>query len=179
MYSLNIFKENNLQLNWHDVYWGLKEGIISLGEVEEYAEKHIDKDISNEIIQSIVFDKSSRNEILDKLGELVGRYIAENERKQRYEFSKRKWRYCILQCLANSNLDFSSMFDHIEQIYALFGYPEDMLSFIPYMPPQDNYKPTLHTDMENRNRLFNNLSVFLNTEKNFFKDNLTQYSAIF
>lgn len=170
VYSLDIFKENNLQLDWHDVYWGLKEDIISLGEVEEYAEKHIDNNISSEIIQHIVFDKSSRNEILNNLENLLEKDFAKSERKQRYEFSKRKWRYCILQYLANSNLDFSSMFDHIEQIYALFGYPEDMLSFIPYMPPQDNYKPRLHTNMENRNRLFNNLSVFLNTEKNFFKN---------
>ncbi|MGN1034513.1 MAG: DUF2247 family protein [Oscillospiraceae bacterium] len=123
--------------------------------------------ISSETIQHIAFDKSSRNEILDKLGELVERCIAESERKQRYEFSKRKWRYCILQYLANSNLDFYSMF---EQVYALFGYPEDMLNFIPYMPPQDNYKPILHTNMKNQTRLLNNLSVFLNTEKNFFKD---------
>ena len=96
--------------------------------------------------------------------------FAESERKQRYEFSKHKWRYCILQYLANSNLDFSSMFDQVEQVYALFGYPEDMLNFIPYMLPQDNYKPILHTNMENQTRLLNNLSVFLNTEKNFFKD---------
>ena len=126
--------------------------------------------ISSETIQHIVFDKSSRNEILNNLGNLLEKDFTERERKQRYEFSKRKWRYCILQYLANSNLDFSSMFGHIEQVYALFGYPEDMLSFIPYMPPQDNYKPRLHTNMENRNRLFNNLSVFLNIEKNFFKN---------
>ncbi len=170
VYSLDIFKENNLQLDWYDVYWGLKEGIISFGEVGKYAEKHIDNDISSEIIQNIVFDRSSINEILNSLENLLGQHFTEYEREKQHKFSKRKWKYCILQYIANSNLDFSSMFDQVEQVYALFGYPEDMLSFIPYMPPQDNYNPILHTNLENQTRLLNNLNVFLNTERDFFKD---------
>ena len=58
-------------------------------------------------------------------------------------------RYLILDTARNSLFETNALLEFAEEVYADFDYPEDMNSFIKYMPVSDDYNPSLHTEEEN------------------------------
>ena len=79
-------------------------------------------------------------------------------------FCKRVLRYMILDYARNNSSNTKSLLEFAEEVYADFGYPEEMSSFIIYMPVSDDYKPSLHTEEENLNRLIHNFDKFMANE---------------
>lgn len=45
-----------------------------------------------------------------------------------------------------------------------FGYPQDLLEFLPFFPPQDGYDPSVHTQDERVARLIDIMKQYLGTK---------------
>lgn len=58
--------------------------------------------------------------------------------------------------------------EEIENIYADFEYPEEMESFVRYMPSTDGYNPSLHSLAENESRLINNWKSYIDRKAKFY-----------
>lgn len=76
-------------------------------------------------------------------------------------------RYALLmQLMSDLHDNHEILLDKVADLYATFGYPNDMDHLIYYMPSNDDtYDPQKHDVKENRLRLIHLLQAFLNTEK--------------
>lgn len=162
-YKLDIFEENNIKYDWNTVYVGLKLSLLELEEVQNYAVSIIENtETSNEIIMELAWGIEEQ-----RLEESI-RSLLENkdiqEDSKEFELEERKWRYCILKQISNKYSG-KDILSKINDIFTHFGYPNDMMSFVNYMPTTDGYNPTEHTYEQNFNRLMNNFKSFLLDEE--------------
>lgn len=67
------------------------------------------------------------------------------------------------------------LLDGLSEVYADFGYPEDMEPFIHYMPSSDGYNPLLYSKEENINRLVSLFEEFLQKKKKLFNSSNFNY----
>lgn len=82
---------------------------------------------------------------------------------------KRKCRFAILSYLQGMyQADFVELLNKVAEVMLIWDYPEDMDSFINYLPPKDGYNPTLYSHKENTVRLVNLFNKFLNKEQQYF-----------
>ncbi len=66
-------------------------------------------------------------------------------------YSTEKWLYIILLDLFNKRKELDDPLGRVEEIYENFDYPEEIESFVRYMPVSDDYDPSKHTNDENIN----------------------------
>lgn len=162
-YKLDIFEENNIKYDWNTVYVGLKLSLLELEEVQNYAVSIIENtETSNEIIMELAWgiEEQRLEESIRSL--LENKDIQEDSKK--FELEERKWRYCILKQISNKYSG-KDILSKINDVFAHFGYPSDMMSFVSYMTTMDGYNPIEHTYEQNFNRLMNNFKSFLLKEK--------------
>ncbi|HCQ89497.1 MAG TPA: DUF2247 domain-containing protein [Clostridium sp.] len=166
-YKLDILEKNNIEYDWKTVYVGLKLNFIDGEEVQNYAVSIIENAESiNENIMKLAWgieeerlEESIRN-ILEDAG-------IEDSSKE-LELEERKWRYCILKQISNT-YSCRDIINKINDVFAHFGYPVDMVGFINYMPPSDVYNPAEYTYNENFDRLISNFNNFLKEEESLIK----------
>lgn len=65
--------------------------------------------------------------------------------------------------------DFEELLNQIAEVYADFNYPEDMDSFINYLPSKDNLQ-SKYSKEENITRLINLFNEFLNKEHKYLQN---------
>jgi hypothetical protein len=75
----------------------------------------------------------------------------------------RKWRFYLLTELLKNVQDPEELLMKVEGVYADFGYPEDMVSFIYYMPPENGIVD--NNPEKARLHLIDKLKKFLNEEQ--------------
>ncbi|AWG44361.1 hypothetical protein BEH_26250 (plasmid) [Priestia filamentosa] len=90
-----------------------------------------------------------------------------------WQFEKRKWRFGILACLKIKHQDdFEKLLNRIAGVYADFNYPEDMDSFINYLPPKVDFDLSKYSKEENVLRLINLFNDFLNKEHQYLQSDI-------
>ncbi len=77
------------------------------------------------------------------------------------DYYPEKWLYIILNDVFHRKHEFEDPLGEVEKIYADFDYPEEIESFVRYMPPTDGYIPAEHSLEENISRLYANWEKFL------------------
>ncbi|HEZ8210006.1 TPA: DUF2247 family protein, partial [Neisseria gonorrhoeae] len=77
-------------------------------------------------------------------------------------YSPKNWLYILLNDVFHRKEEFYGPLGEVEKIYADFDYPEEIESFVRYMPPKDGYIPSAHTYEENIARLYSHWEHYLN-----------------
>ncbi|MCP1528021.1 MULTISPECIES: DUF2247 family protein [Bacillus] len=170
--SIEVLKTYNIHYDWKTIYVGIRLDLISYKEISKYAVEYLSNHIEceNSLILELAWGAGDPDEDYRKLQMvLVELYndLIEEESSQ-WDIEKRKWRYGITSHLKEINKNSTEkLLDELSEVYADFGYPEDMEPFIHYMPPSDGYNPLLYSKEENINRLASLFEEFLQKEKAF------------
>jgi hypothetical protein len=135
-----LFKKDDLDCSWATIQVGWELGLLSIDEVHKFAldfsESH--PDVMNEYISEIIF-LTDRNEIRNVLKKILSSLELEFPTLHSSLWNRewQKWRYHVLRNIVDQTQDTEELLIKIEGIYADFGYPEDMKSFIYYMPADE------------------------------------------
>jgi hypothetical protein len=141
-YSLRRLKQSNLHYDWKTIYVGYKLSIIKEGEVTQYAVEFLATypHCENTSIVDLAwgeFDIDYERMLKGIVQELYGGEPIESSSV--WEYEKRKWRFSILHDLdAEHKHSPQTLLHKIAEVYADFGYPEEMERFIYYMPSKGN-----------------------------------------
>ncbi|MEC3812695.1 DUF2247 family protein [Bacillus altitudinis] len=169
-FSLEHLKHHKIKVDWKTIYVGIRLDLISYKEISKYAVEYLSNhtECENSLILELAWGAGDPDEDYRKLQMiLVELYndLVEEESSQ-WDIEKRKWRYGITSHLKEKNKkSLEELLDELCEVYADFGYPEDMEPFIHYMPPSDGYNPLLYSKEENINRLVSFFDEFLQKEK--------------
>ncbi|MCM2990744.1 DUF2247 family protein [Bacillus safensis] len=169
-FSLEHLKHHNIKVDWRTIYVGIRLDLISNKEISNYAVEFLfnNTECENPLILEFAWGAGDPDEDYRKLQKvLVELYndLVEEESSQ-WDVEKRKWRYGIMSHLKEKNKNSpEELLDELSEVYADFGYPEDMEPFIHYMPSSDGYNPLLYSIEENINRLVSLFEEFLQKEK--------------
>ncbi len=166
---LSIFRENNINISWVSIFVGYTLRIINKDDVSLFAEIDLSEhDNCNYLISELILNKDDCDEILKKIVEKSFNRIP-NENEEVWNFEKQKWRFGLLVKLSSEHLKIVDLLYRIADIYAKFGYPNDMENIIYYLPPTDGYDPIKHTQNENYERLIRLFDDFLKKEQLILK----------
>ena len=81
------------------------------------------------------------------------------------ETSIRILRFLVLDSIEQRNVENRVVLETVESVYVDFNYPEEMNTFISYMPIEDEeYNPSNHTQEDNERRLVEKFNMFLESE---------------
>jgi|GEM_PF-758380 len=167
-YPLSIFRDNNILCTWNSIKvgWDLKR--LTEKEIGNFALDYLElhPGLISEYISELVFGVRDYQvaEYLKKVFASLGLELPE-EGTRIWNQEWRKWRFCIMREMHKNIHDNEKLLMAISGVYADFGYPIDMASFIYYMPPLDP------TDIEHlnpdqaRGRLVVKLDAFLIRER--------------
>ena len=164
MYKIDI---NSLLINWEVLYYGIKNDIISPKASIDYASVYLEKnqyEDNSDIIDLLILEDFQKDKVLKLLKRI--KQISTSD-----FFCKKVLRYLILDTARNSLFDTNALLEFAEEVYADFDYPEDMNSFIKYMPVSDDYNPSLHTEEENLKHLCHNFDKFMANELLWITEN--------
>lgn len=140
--SLRRLKQSNLSYDWKTMYVGYKLHIIKEAEVTQYAVEFLatHPNCENASIIELTWgdrDMDYERVLKDIVQELYGEEPIESS--SLWENEKRKWRFSILHALDTEYKHSPQTLLHkIAEVYADFGYPEEMERFIYYMPSKEN-----------------------------------------
>lgn len=169
-YPLSIFTDNNLEVSWDTIWMGVLLNRLSAYEVNKFAMDFLDATTNtNGWISELVFkieDEKLKNQ-LEKILKLL-KLNPPHPNHPRWNKEWIKWRYCIMSNMVKKIKNNEKLLEAIEGIYADFGYPEDMTSFIYYMPQNESI-PT--SQDEARAKLVKNAKSFLQDQKKLIFSN--------
>lgn len=147
----------SVNMLWGDVVWGIERGYLTWRDIPEYALHRISAgggptfDVENEIYfenrgdASVLMDLARRAAAIDFCSDLV----------------VQKWKYLMLRWIDENFDSLDDPLGSVAEIWADFGYPDDMRSFIHFLPPLDGWAPLEHNLAENYSRLRNILSEYV------------------
>jgi hypothetical protein len=123
------FVRSRSPLTWREVEFGLQHGWLA-------AQAAIDLAIDQVMGGNESSDVAELASVLPheehNVPELVHR-LAERDP----ECSKDKWLFLLLSWLYENRTAFEEPLELVEELYADFDYPEEIASFVRYMPPRD------------------------------------------
>jgi hypothetical protein len=143
-------------LNWDDIEWGYRNNYLGWKDILKYASAHNTiNDSDYELVKELTqINKESAFLISTILDKLVKDKIDDEDISGNVMF----------MLLYNLYIDRNKVIDplaEVEKIYEDFNYPEEIESFVRYMPPKDGYDPSLYSYEENLIRLFENWKSYL------------------
>lgn len=150
------FVSNKTRLTWQELKYAIDRNFLPPGTAIEHALTLLSED-TNE--SSLIFELASLyhdepvHTYLDELARL--------EPNQDADTIKEKWLYLILDWLFTKKDQYSDPFGLIEQIYADFDYPENIATFVRYMPMDG---PDLGSIELNQARLYKNWEKYLDEQ---------------
>lgn len=144
-------KKNNY--NWQEILFALENQIVTVEDVIEYASYIInEKTMGFDIVLAITC-LHSYEDIYPYLHQLIML-----EDSQNIADIKEKWLYLILKWLYEKRNDVENTLEIVEEIYELFDYPDNITSFVRYMPSETGDLGSVEL---NRERLFKNWANYL------------------
>ncbi len=161
MYKLNFDKYFKL-LNWNVIYIGIKNDIIPADSAIDYANKLVENNILENdslLIELFILNNAEKKEVLALIDKMT------SDEKFNEETSIRILRFLVLDSIEQRNVENRVVLETVESVYVDFNYPEDMNTFISYMPIEDEeYNPSNHTQEDNERRLVEKFNMFLESE---------------
>lgn len=100
--------------------------------------------------------------LINKSNILELKPVLEDLASEMRDYSPKNWLYVLLSDVFHRKEEFEDPLGEVEKIYADFDYPEEIESFVRYMPPKDGYIPSAHTYEENIARLYFHWEHYLN-----------------
>lgn len=125
----STFIRSRSHLTWREVEFGLQNGWLRDGTAIDLAIHRVaagdDSPDVVELASVLLHEKYKVPQILRRLAE------------RDPEYSKDKWLFLLLAWLYEHRDAVEEPLAVVEELYADFDYPEEMASFVRYMPPQD------------------------------------------
>lgn len=144
-------KKNNY--NWQEILFALENQIVTVEDVIEYASYIINENTMGFDIVLAITCFHSYEDIYPYLHQLI---MLEDSRN--IADIKEKWLYLILKWLYEKRNDVENTLEIVEEIYELFDYPDNITSFVRYMPSETGDLGSVEL---NRERLFKNWANYL------------------
>ena len=146
-------------LTWGDIQWAYKHQMF--GSMMFVKIAHLKKEKNDLEIELSSLDKDH----LWRAGEIVSQ-LAEKEPVSSEERTASKWLFIILSYIYENKNQFDDPLQKVEDVYEDFGHPEEMNSFVRYMPANlSEYDPRKHSEEENIQHLYLNLDKYLQQQK--------------
>lgn len=173
---VDTFKQNKIKYDWRTLYMGLELDLIKYSDITNYAVEFLTDrpETENQYVIQLAWggdDVDYKSLLVNILKELHINDL--NLDANGWQFEKRKWRFGILACLKiKYQDDFEKLLNRIAGVYADFNYPEDMDSFINYLPPKVDFDLSKYSKEENVLRLINLFNDFLNKEHQYLQSDI-------
>jgi len=165
MYDLSVFLDENISIEWTDLFYGIKYGLLFPSVASQYADVLSEKRKLSDDEISFFLDSHGTKAVLDILEKILGQTLDSLEKAK---FATLKICVAILIRLRKIESNPESLFEKINFLYSMLDYPEEMEGIVPYMPPNDGYKPSQHTKEENTKRLIDKIDEFITTNLAIF-----------
>lgn len=147
---LEFFKKYMIPYSWATLYVGRQLSLVDWRELENYAAEYLEHDTSckDSCIAELAYgvDESQSDELLKKILKTMNQQLEKD--CPLWNVEKRKWRYLLLQKLKEMLHDPFNFSQGYRNIYAHFGYPEDMWDFLYNVSPTDGYTHSLEKNIK-------------------------------
>jgi hypothetical protein len=161
------FVISHCELSWREALWGLEHGWVDWSYLVALAVHHVERgaDASAHEVELAGVSAKEWHEAVRLAWKLAeGETIAADENLQE------KWLYLVLRWVYDNRNCLVDPLGIVEEIYADFGYPNELTPFVRYMPVSDGYNPQKHSATENEARLLANWGKYLATSEVHFEE---------
>lgn len=141
------FLKNKIHISWCDILFGINNNYLNEESAIDYAIDLLSDENNSE------YDKVMEIAILDRnestilyVEKIVGDSCIEKEQE-----TKEKFLYSVLSFVYENKEKYDDAFEVVEVIYADFGFPKEISSFVRYMPIKE---PPLTTKELNEKRMY-------------------------
>jgi hypothetical protein len=153
-----------IKLTWKEILYGIEKNYIypdvaiefainEVSEKEEYPEELIE-------LASLTKEESVHPYL---------KRLVDSEETQEDDVIRDKWLYLILDWIYNNKDKYLDSLQIVEEIYAEFDYPEQITTFVRYMPSD---APDLGSAQLNEERLYRNWKSYLDSQKEQFSTSI-------
>ncbi|SDY79349.1 DUF2247 family protein [Bacillus sp. 166amftsu] len=161
MLNLKDLKKEDINYNWKTIYIGIEERFFNISVLTDYAIELLEKGEESPLINDLAWDVSEDN-IFNLMSEIKKQFFPDFEKDNpEWQREYRKLRYVYLSKVRGNTNDKRELLNKIASFYDSFGYPEDMVSLINYMPQK------LFSTQES---LLENFNTFLEEERIYLKN---------
>lgn len=145
--NLNDLKTKNIKYDWKTIYVGVQENYFSRDIISEYAVELMEIGDESEFVSELAWGVSSED--LNKVMlEIKTNYFPHLDDDSTILVEEnRKLRFVCLSEIKKRYKDDNELLNKIAEFYGNNNYPEDMVSFVNYMPQE---VLTTKEDMVNR-----------------------------
>lgn len=149
--NLEDLKKRHIQYDWKTIFVGIKEKYFNKGVISHYAVELMEIGDESEFVHELAWGVSSED--LDKvmLAIKTNYFPQLNEESTILIEENRKLRFVYLSKIKETCKDENKLLSKIAEFYGNHNYPEDMITFVNYMPQK---LPTTHEDIMNRFEIF-------------------------
>lgn len=147
------FVGERTRMSWGDVRFGLTNQLLDTQAAIEMAVDQVGEceDPSGSLLELAGAGKN------DPVVELVEQ-LAGGESPRSEEETRNKWLFLVLAWIYEHQSEYPDPLQRVEEVYADFGYPEHIASFVRYMPMQGT---DLGSREANERRLFERWKQYL------------------
>jgi hypothetical protein len=157
----SAFIKEHVRLSWHDALWGYERHLIGWSNIVDLAIDRLCEGSERRLeIELSCLGKSETQQVSELL-----RKLAVSEKEEKEIVAEKKWLFLVLAWLFFNKADMADPLGDVELIYADFNYPNEIASFVRYMPITDGYDPTQHSQEDNERRLFDNWKKYLDAKQ--------------
>ncbi|MBJ8106931.1 MULTISPECIES: DUF2247 family protein [Bacillus cereus group] len=158
--NLKDLKNKHIKYDWKTIFVGVQENYFSKDVISDYAVELMDMGDESGFVSELTWGVSSED--LDKVMlEIKTNYFPElDEESTMLVEENGKLRFVCLSEIKERCKEDNELLNEIAEFYGDHHYPEDMVSFVNYMPQE---VPTTKEDMINR------FEKFLKLERVRFK----------
>ena len=157
------FALDSVNLNWYDLLYAIDNGYLSHLAAVEHAQHELGFEEIPDVLELAILAPQETiypQSIQPYISYLADR-VSENEKK----YAKQKLQYLVLKWMYERQADFKNILEAVEFIYADFGHPQNMASFIRYMP---SMRPILATADLRTDQMLKNWASFLIEQESIF-----------
>lgn len=144
------FAESVFLLDWNDINWGCRKGILQWQDAVKFAIDQIADETHPLVIELAIVDTWRTEEIIELATKISAAYPEDEEA------AKQKWLIISLAWGYHEREKSPDPLGLVEEIYADFDYPSEIESIVRFMPSTDGYDPHEHSLEENEDRLMEN-----------------------
>lgn len=161
--NLELLNKYQVRYDWCTIFVGVKLGFLKFPSITDYAilvmgeSDYESDDLINDLAWEI--NEENLNYFLSKINE---KYCNIDVEDKKWEKELRRLRYCALSYLHDTIDDKSELLKAISLLYDTLNYPEDMVSFIDYMPPTKTDE-----SLSPHDNLLKNFNDFMEKEREF------------
>jgi len=145
--NLKDFKNRHINYDWKTIFVGVQENYFSKDVISDYALELMENGDESGIVSELAWGVSSED--LDKvMVEIKTNYFPHLDEESTILLEEnRKLRFVCLSEIKESCKEDNELLNKIAEFYGNHHYPEDMVSFVNYMPQE---VPTTKEDLVNR-----------------------------